>query len=102
VRAYWQIDPSSKPAAADEETWVRTFRAVNEGSFAIGNVRERTGEHGRYTAEAWENLVTKMLEGEQIDNMDFAIDSLFSDRFVEAFNDFDVEQVRALAQSVAQ
>lgn len=102
VRAYWQIDPSSRPAAADEANWVNTYRAVNEGSFAIGNVQARTGQHGLYTAADWENLVTKMLEGGQIDNMDFDIGTLFTDRFVETFNDFDVDAVRALAESVEQ
>jgi len=102
VRAYWQIDPSSRPSAADEETWVTTYQAVNEGSFAIGNVQERTGQHGLYTLADWENLVTKMLEGGQIDNMNFDIGTLFTDRFAETYNDFDVDAVRALAESVGQ
>ncbi len=98
VRAYWQIDPSAKPPANEEADWIRTFKAVNEGTFAIGNVQANTGEHGRYTQADWENLVAKMQQGGQIDNTDFELDILYTDRFVDAFNDFDVDAVRAAAK----
>lgn len=100
VRAYWQIDPSSKPPANEEAEWIRTFKAVNEGTFNIGDVQANTGTHGRYTEADWQNLVEKMEQGDQIDNTDFDLNVLYTDRFVEEFNDFDVAAVREKAQSV--
>jgi len=102
VRAYWQIDPSSKPAADKQDEWVRTFVAVNKRTAEIGQLSQRDGRHGAYTADDWKNFVAKMKEGEQIANDNFDISSLYTDRFVKAFNDFDLEAVRAAARNVKQ
>lgn len=99
VRAYWQIDPSSRPTPENEEQWVNTFVAVNQGSFRIGNVAELTGRHGAYTADDWSNIVETMKAGEQINSTDFDRSQLHTDQFVEAFNAFDVEAVRDAANS---
>lgn len=99
VRAYWKIDPSAKPTPANEADWIRTFVAVNEGTFKIGDLAALTGKHGAYTREAWENLVNKMKEGGQIDNTNFDVNVLYTDRFVKDFNAFDVEAVRTAAKN---
>lgn len=98
VRAYWQVDPSSKPTAANEAQWVQTYVAVNEGTYRIGKVEELGGKHGAYTAEDWTNIVQKMKEGEQITNTDFDVSQLYTDQFVQGFNKFDADAVRAQAR----
>jgi len=100
VRAYWQIDPSSKPAAGKQEEWVRTFVAVNKRTADIGQIAKLDGRHGAYTADDWKAFVSKMKEGEQIANTDFDVSNLYTDRFVKAFNDFDLEAVRTAARDV--
>lgn len=98
VRAYWQIDPSSKPPAAEQDKWVQTYVAVNEGSYKIGKIDQLDGKHGAYTLQDWQNIVQKMKEGDQITNTDFDISKLFTDQFVKGFNDFDADAVRATAR----
>src|SRR5690606_22577442 len=98
VRAYWQIDPSSKPVAAEEGKWVQTYVAVNQGTHKIGRIDQLEGKHGAYTLEDWQNIVQKMKEGEQITNTDFDIAKLFTDQFVEGFNNFDADAIRATAR----
>ncbi|GAA5236731.1 ABC transporter substrate-binding protein [Verticiella sediminum] len=99
VRAYWQIDPSSKPTPENEAQWVKTFVAVNEGTYKIGEVASLDGKHGAYTEEDWKNIVAKMQEGEQIATTDFDVATLYTDQFVQAANDFDADAVRAAAKA---
>jgi len=102
VRAYWQIDPSAKPPAAQEADWIRTYVAVNSRTAEIGKIAERDGRHGQYTEQDWRNFVAKMKDGEQIGNVDFDLSALYTDQFVKGFNAFDLEQVRAQARGVKQ
>ncbi|MER1967761.1 ABC transporter substrate-binding protein [Castellaniella sp. GW247-6E4] len=99
VRSYWKIDPSSKPTADNEAQWVRTFVAVNQGTYTIGELASLEGKHGVYTESDWKNIVQKMKDGEQIKSADFDISALYTDRFAKDSNDFDIEAVRAAANA---
>jgi len=97
VRAYWKIDPSSRPAPGGEGQWVKTFVAVNQGTYRIGDLASFDGRFGRYTEGDWKNIVQTMKDGEQIPTADIDLTRLFTDRFVSDFHNFDVKAVRAEA-----
>lgn len=99
VRAYWKIDPSSKPTASNEAQWIRTFVAVNQGSYKIGETATLTGRHGGYTESDWKNIIQKMKDGEQISAVNFDISKLYTNQFVKGVNAFDPEAVRATART---
>lgn len=99
VRAYWKIDPSSKPTADKQAEWIRTFVAVNEGTYRLGELDSLGGKFGVYTEADWKNLVDKMEKGEQIETTDFDVHTLYTDRFTPGFNDYDVDAVRAAAKA---
>jgi len=99
VRAYWKIDPSSKPQPAQEADWVRTYMAVNRRTAEIGGIQKLDGKHGNYTEQDWRNFIGKMKEGGQVDNTDFDLHQLYTDQFAQGINAFDLGQVRAAAAS---
>ncbi|MFC4297438.1 MAG: ABC transporter substrate-binding protein [Castellaniella sp.] len=99
VRAYWKIDPSTKPTPEHEAKWIQTFVAVNQGTYKIGELSTLEGKYGAYTEPDWRNVVQKMKEGEQINSSDFDLSLLYTDRFAKAFNDFNIEAVRAAARA---
>jgi NitT/TauT family transport system substrate-binding protein len=97
VRAYWKIDPSSRPAPDAEAQWIKTFVAVNQGSYRIGDLASLNGKFGRYTDADWKNIVQKMKDGEQIPTADIDVTKLFTARFVPDYNKFDEKAVRKTA-----
>ncbi len=97
VRAYWKIDPSSRPAAGAEAQWVKTFMAVNQGTYRIGDLASFDGKLGGYSEADWRNIVQKMKDGEQIPSADVDLNKLFTARFVPDFHNFDIKAVRATA-----
>lgn len=100
VRAYWKIDPSSKPAADAEAQWVSTFVAVNRGTYKLGELASSEGKFGVYTDSDWKNIVQKMKDGEQIKSAGFDISTLYTDRFTKDINAFDINAVRSAANAV--
>jgi NitT/TauT family transport system substrate-binding protein len=97
VRAYWKIDPSSKPAPDAEAQWVKSFVAVNQGTYRIGDLASFNGKFGRYTDGDWKNIVQKMKDGDQIPTADIDLSKLFTARFVTEFHAFDLKKVRDTA-----
>lgn len=97
VRAYWKIDPSARPAPGAEAQWIKTFVAVNQGTYRIGDLASFSGKFGRYTEGDWKNIVQKMKEGDQIPTADIDMSKLFTARFVPEFNKFDGAAVRNTA-----
>lgn len=99
VRAYWKIDPSSKPAPDGQAQWIRTFVAVNQGTYKIGDMASSAGKYGVYTDSDWKNIIQKMKDGEQINSVDFDTSQLYTDRFTKSFNNFDANAVRSAANA---
>lgn len=100
VRAYWKIDPSSKPTAENEAQWIKTFVAVNNGTYKIGDMQSRVGKLGVYTDDDWKNIVQKMKAGDQITNTDFDTSKLYTDQFVKGSNDFDARAIQDAARNI--
>jgi len=98
VRAYWKIDPSAKPTPENEAQWIKTFVAVNEGTFRIGNLQSRLDRLGVYTDDDWKNIVQKMKQGDQITTTDFDLSQLYTGQFNAGFNDFDPAKVKAAVE----
>lgn len=100
VKAYWQIDPSSKPAADKQAQWIKTYVAVNQYTYKLGDIAAIKGDYGNYTRADWENFVQKMKAGDQIKSTNFDINELYTDQFNKAFNDFDVQAVRSKVENL--
>lgn len=100
VKAYWQVDPSSRPDAANEAKWVDTFSAVNDGTYNIIGLYDIKENFGQYNKADWEKFVQKLHEGEQISTTDFDVETLYTNRFIEGINNFDAEAVRKTVQQL--
>ncbi len=100
VRAFWETNPAAAPAAGDEAAQLE--RDMQQVMFDINQIDDFTvggpDLYGYYPEDAWERLIEVMANDGEIDNTDFDRGLLFTNRFAEAFNDFDAEAVAAAAE----
>lgn len=101
AQAFWAYDPASKPASAEEQAhWtenaVRVVTAYNEAIVPL-----QQGEPdlwGRYPEAAWATWLDVLKGAGQIETTDLPLDRVYTNRFVDAYNDFDrVAIVRSVA-----
>lgn len=91
VRAFWAVNPEAAPSAENEAEQLAIdmqqvmFDRVQIDDFTVGG----RGIYGDYPEDAWARLVAVMLAEGQIENGDFDLGLLYTNRFAEAFNDFE-------------
>jgi NitT/TauT family transport system substrate-binding protein len=99
VRAHWWRYPAEAPPADKEAEQLRVDmkRALFDGQF-IDDFAGGPPLWGHYPEEIWSRLVEIMHAERQIARKDIDLSSLYTDRFVEAFNRFDQAAVLQAAR----
>ncbi|MEQ8402654.1 MAG: ABC transporter substrate-binding protein [Roseitalea porphyridii] len=99
VRAYWEFDPASKPAPEDEAKWIEETVHLNEADIGVIMSNMDPDRFGYYSNESWENFISALSVGGQIEGTDIDYQQLFTNELIEAINDFDRDEVMAEAQA---
>lgn len=102
VKVLWEYYPHLKPAPEDIEQelpqQIYVLRKGLEGYFAFpAGEPQRFGE---YPANAFPDLVDVLYEGGELPTADIDTSVFYTNEFVEAINDFDVEAVEARARTL--
>jgi NitT/TauT family transport system substrate-binding protein len=98
--SYWKLQPSQKPAVVDDKTFANQLallkaRLKNMVDFAPGE----TKEFGAFSKNDWTTTIEALKLGDQIKTSDIPLDSLYTNRFVAAYNHFDHDAVRRKAEA---
>jgi len=100
ARSVWAYDPAQRPVPEEEAQWVEDQAHI---LLAVKPLITRFAEDepkllGYYSDRAWEALINAMQLGGQIKSTDHDVSQLYTNRFIEAINDFDREAVQARAR----
>lgn len=100
LMTYWDEYPAQKPVpltdeAVEKELQILTARLSN----MISSVDEN--DLGAFTDNDWLTTIKALHEGEQIENADLDLSRLYTNQFVEAYNDFARDEVVAAAKAFA-
>ncbi len=99
VKSYWEFDPASRPAAGNEAAWIAANVRLNEVELALVFDRSAPGRIGYFPPETWKTLLEVMKRGGQIASTDLDVGKLYTNDFIKAANDFDVDAVIARAKA---
>lgn len=100
VRSLWTAYPELKPATPEDEAMAKALPIVdvnlaNMLSFADGSEQKL----GMFVEESIVDLFDAAKVGGLIENTDVPLDKVFTNRFVEAYNDFDRAKVEEAARA---
>src|SRR5882757_8041357 len=100
LHAYWKQFPAQKPentdtaAEARELSFVRTRLGIMI-FFDSGEAHQ----YGAYKDKDWTTLIASLRLGEQLDNTDVKLNSLYTNEFVAEYNRFDVGEIVKAAKA---
>ncbi len=101
VRAYWDANPTARPAPGKEAEQMKTdlkqalFDRLQVDDFAAGAPRR----YGQFPADSWKRLIKVMHDEGLITRADIDVSKLYTDRFVDEVNAFDVAAVEAQSRA---
>ncbi len=93
VRNFWAMFPNLKPTEGTEEKKMADAVAVLRYGMKKYLVFEGARRWGSYTEEGLQNAVNALYAGGQITSSDVAVGKLYTNAFVDEFNDFDTAAV---------
>jgi NitT/TauT family transport system substrate-binding protein len=100
VRAFWRQHPESKPADAEgkglEEAKTFLTRRLERTLYKADGTRRTPGE---YDLPVIRRAIAAMAQAGEYPRADVPVETLFSNAFVAAFNDFDKDALRARAEA---
>ena len=102
VEAFWERYPNQRPSEGTEEEQLAagvTIMTARTKKFLTFNEGEEP-QLGRFPAEGWENFVDVLHAGGQLSTTDIDVSTLYTNQFVDEFNSFDEEAIRAMARDL--
>lgn len=102
VRVFWELYPEQKPTeGTEEEILSQAVMVLNTRLQRMLHFPEGTERNfGEFPREMWSNYVEVLYEGGELSTADIDLDSLYTNAFVEQFNDFDHEAVKEEARAL--
>jgi NitT/TauT family transport system substrate-binding protein len=96
VKIYWQVDPSGKIGANDQEAMARSLKELDGDMkmFDVANIASH--KYGDIDMPRFRDYMEMMVEEGAI-AQHVPVDELVTDQFLAAANDFDMEKVRTAA-----
>jgi len=102
LRSFWEQYPDLKPRDISEDDAIAALVPALQISwnhyFAFPEGQER--KFGSYPEGSWEELVSVLHEGGALKEANVKVDELYTNEFVEAFNDFDQQSLKALIETL--
>lgn len=100
AKAFWKLDPSSRPSPENEEKWVAdTVTLLTAQQESIHNFFGEPERWGYIPPQAFEGAVRVLTEAGQVTSKDLDADKIITNQFVEEINKFDPEAVKELARN---
>lgn len=101
VRAYWEANPTARPAPDKEAEQLRTD--VRQAMFDRNQIDDYSGggprKAGHYPPDAWTRLVGIMHAEGLVQRTDLDFDRLYTNQFVDEINAFDAAAVERQAKA---
>jgi len=104
VTGVWHLDPTQKPAAGKEAEWVERFLPIQHANYR-DMMRFEPGQPqllGHYPENGWDTHVKVMHEAGVLSNDKLAVKSIYTNEFVNDFNNFDRKQIEARSKASGQ
>lgn len=94
VEAFWKVYPNQRPsgdaaASLAREVKILQARVKNMTAFRTGEP-QKLGGFGEID---WKSSIVALRAGEQIENTDIKLDTLYTNQFVDAYNKFNRDDV---------
>lgn len=99
VKSYWEFDPATRPAPDKEAAWIAANVRLNEVELALILDGFASKKIGYFPPETWQALLQVMKLGGQIASVDLDVSKLYTNDFIKAANEFDVDAVIAKAKA---
>jgi NitT/TauT family transport system substrate-binding protein len=99
VRNFYKHNPNLKPQGDSEEEilakgkHILASRMASYLAFPAGAPRR----FGEYSEKSWKDFVSVLHQGGELSTTDIDVSTLYTNKFVPEFNDFDLEAVRKQA-----
>ena len=101
VRAYWEANPTSRPAPDKEAAQLQ--QDLKQVTVDRGQIDDFSGttvrKYGHFPEDAWRRLIKVMHEEGLIPRADLDLGRLYTDRFVDEVNAFDAATVEARSRA---
>jgi NitT/TauT family transport system substrate-binding protein len=100
AKSFWEFDPTARPAADHEDEWIaNTVRVLEENHALITYNENRENTPGSYMAGSLDAYVDALRQAGLLENTDFEADSILTNQFAKAYDDFDRDEVIARAKA---
>jgi NitT/TauT family transport system substrate-binding protein len=99
VKIYWQVDPSGKIGANDQEAMARSLKELEGDMKTLDVANTASHKYGDIDIPRFRDYMEMMVEEGAIAQR-VPVEELVTDQFLAAANDFDVEQVRTAARAL--
>lgn len=97
VEAYWEVFPEAAPSGDREEALARDLNTLEVGLRDMRTTDRADTRYGWNDPEGIATLQDYLIENEARTTA-LPVEDLYTNDFVDAFNDFDAEAIRAMAQ----
>jgi NitT/TauT family transport system substrate-binding protein len=98
VKIYWQVNPSGKIGANDQEAMARSLQELQGNMKAIDVANTANHKYGEIDISRFKDYMEMMVQ-EGAMAQPVPVDQLVTSQFLTAANDFDVEKVRTEART---
>jgi NitT/TauT family transport system substrate-binding protein len=100
VKAYYNNNPAKKPKPEDEAKAVAKSVAILKarGASYLAFADDKNAMFGSYPDNAFSNYIKVLHAQGGLETQDIPVEKLFTNQFVDAFNDFDKDGLRAEAK----
>ncbi|HVL58358.1 MAG TPA: ABC transporter substrate-binding protein [Burkholderiaceae bacterium] len=101
VRAYWEAHPTARPSPDKEAEQLKTD--MRQVMFDRNQIDDFSGpgprKYGHFPEDAWKRLIDVMAQEGQIPRADLDLSRLYTNRFVDEINKFDMDAVVKAARA---
>jgi NitT/TauT family transport system substrate-binding protein len=100
VKAYWNFDPTAKPAPGGEEKWVAESLPILDANYeTVGYFPDGVQRWGQFPQNSLGEYINAMFANGIIANKDVDQANVYTNDFVDAFNKFDRAAVEDKARA---
>jgi NitT/TauT family transport system substrate-binding protein len=99
LTAYWKQEPDQKPAVLDDAATKRALAVLKVRLDNMEIPQAGPTRLGAFSDADWTGTMQYLAAGGQIADPNITLDSLFTNRFVADYNQFDIAEVVKKAQA---
>ena len=97
IKAYYDFNPLANSGSGSDKRMKQNLAALQDMQKHLYHAPGASLRYGEFRLQTWKNYISILQEGGVIGKTVVPADTLFTNQFVKAFNDFDAAAVRASA-----